>query len=101
MSKKRRRRRSPGNFRGMMMITIVVTMILVIVGVKSSELKEKRTTYEKREKYLLEQIEQQNKRSQGIEEYRKYMETKQYVEDIAKSKLGLVYPDEIILEADN
>lgn len=101
MSRKRRFKHSPGNFRGMVMITIVVAMILVVIGVKSSELIEKRTAYEKREKYLLEQIDEQNKRSLEIEEYRKYKETKQYVEDVAKSKLGLVYPDEIILEADN
>ena len=54
----------------------------------------------KREQYLLEKIEEQNARSEEIEEYRKYMQTKQYVEDMAKSKLGLVYPDEIIFEAD-
>ena len=49
----------------------------------------------------LEQIEEQNKRSEEIEEYRKYTKTKQYVEDMAKEKLGLVYKDEVIFEAEN
>jgi len=26
-----------------------------------------------------------------------YMQTKQYIEDVAKDKLGLVYPDEIVI----
>ena len=51
--------------------------------------------------YLVEQIEEQERRSEEIEEYRKYTQTKQYVEDLAKERLGLVYKDEIILEADN
>ncbi len=85
----------------MTMITFVVAMILVVVFIKNGELKEKKAGYEKREQYLLEQIEEQNKRSEEIEEYRKYTKTKQYVEDMAKEKLGLVYKDEVIFEAEN
>ena len=29
------------------------------------------------------------------------MQTKKYMEDVAKSKLGLVYPDEILIEPEN
>ncbi|MBP5598785.1 MAG: septum formation initiator family protein [Lachnospiraceae bacterium] len=97
----RRKKRKNQNFRNMTMITFVVAMILVVVFIKNGELKEKKAGYEKREQYLLEQIEEQNKRSEEIEEYRKYTKTKQYVEDMAKEKLGLVYKDEVIFEAEN
>ena len=76
-------------------------MIVLVVLFKSNELRDKKASYEKREKYLIEQIEEQERRSEEIEEYRKYTQTKQYVEDLAKERLGLVYKDEIILEADN
>ena len=76
-------------------------MIVLVVLFKSNELRDKKAAYEKREKYLVEQIEEQERRSEEIEEYRKYTQTKQYVEDLAKERLGLVYKDEIILEADN
>ena len=33
-----------------------------------------------------------------LEEYRVYVQTKQYIEEIAKQKLGLVNPDEILLK---
>lgn len=101
MAKRRRRRRKPQNLGSMILVSCVLTMIVAVVSIKSGELKEKKAAYEKREQYLLEQIDEQNVRTEEIEEYRKYMQTKQYVEDMAKQKLGLVYPDEIIFEADN
>lgn len=95
------RTRRPANLMSMAMITVIVVLVLVILFFESRDLVERKAAYEKREKYLLEQIEEQNKRSEEIEEYRKYMQTKQYIEDMAKAKLGLVYKDEIIFEADN
>ncbi len=36
-----------------------------------------------------------------LKDYRSYVKTKEYMEEIAREKLGLVYPDEIIFEPDN
>jgi len=96
--KPKARRRSQG-FGSMLLVALVAAMIIVIVQIKSVELKEKKTSYEKRQAYLVEQIEEQNERARTIEEYQKYITTKQYIEDMARSKLGLVYPDEIIFES--
>lgn len=95
------RAKRPKNLTSIAMVTFIVIMVLAILFYVSREMVEKRDSYEKRETYLLEQIEAQNKRSEEIEEYRKYMQTKQYIADMAKAKLGLVYKDEIIFEADN
>ena len=95
------RAQRPANLGSMMLVTVVVAMILCVVFFKNKELNEKKATYEKREQYLLEKIEEQNERSEEIEEYRKYMQTKQYIEDMAKSRLGLVYKDEIIFKAED
>lgn len=103
MSSKRMamRSRKPANLSSMALVTVIVALVLAILFFKSQDLREKKAAYEKREQYLLEQIEEENQRSERIEEYRKYMQTKQYIEDMAKAKLGLVYKDEIIFEADN
>ena len=93
------RAQRPANMGSMLLVTMVVAMILCVIFFKNRELMEKKTAYEKRDRYLIERIEEQNRRSEEIEEYRKYMQTKQYVEDMAKSRLGLVYKDEIIFEA--
>lgn len=86
-------------FGSMLLVAFVAAIIIGIVQYNSIELKEKKTSYEKREAYLLEQIDEQKERALDIEEYKKYITTKQYIEDMARSKLGLVYPDEIIFEA--
>jgi len=101
MARRMKMRRRSVNFGGMFLVTVVVAMIVLVVLFKSGELKDKLATYEKRDKYLTEQIEVQKRRSEEIEEYRKYTQTKQYVEDMAKSRLGLVYKDEIVFEADD
>lgn len=51
-----------------------------------------------REAALTAQIEAEQKRALEIEEYEKYTETRKYIEEIAKDKLGLVYPGEIIFK---
>ena len=45
-------------------------------------------------------MEAENQRALEIEEYGKYTQTKKYVEEVAKDKLGLVYEDEIIFKSE-
>ena len=35
-------------------------------------------------------------RQKELEEYKKYVKTKKFVEEVAKNKFGLLYPDEIL-----
>ena len=50
-------------------------------------------------KELLEQqIAGEEKRTEEIEEYRKYTTTKKYAEEVANDKLGLVHDGEIIFK---
>ena len=46
----------------------------------------------------LSQVENEQKRAAELEERRVYVQTKQYIEEVAKQKLGLVKPDEILLK---
>ena len=45
------------------------------------------------------QLEEEEQRTQEIEELKKYVQTKKYVEEVAKERLGLVYEDEILFKA--
>ena len=71
-------------------------MMLVVVTVKSVELRGKKEAYEQKEMALQEEIDAEKLRTEEIEEYGKYTQTKKYVEELAKDKLGLVYEGEII-----
>ena len=78
-------------------ITFVVFSLAVIVTVKGASLKDKELEYQIREENLTAQRAQELERSKELEEYRIYVQTKRYIEEVAKQKLGLVNPDEILL----
>ena len=82
----------------MLLVTTVVLMMLLVVTVRSVELRERRSTYMAREEALLQEIEAEKARTTEIEEYGKYTQTKKFVEEVAKEKLGLVYEGEIIFK---
>ena len=83
---------------GMLLVTTVVVMMLIVVMVEGIELTEKRETYMAREEVLMQAIEAEQARTEEIKEFEKYTQTKKYVEEIAKNKLGLVYEGEIIFK---
>ena len=89
-------RRKRQNRLGMFLVTIVVLMLLVVVSINSIGLRQKHASYQEREQALQQQIDAEEERSEQIEEYRKYTQTKKYVEEVAKEKLGLVNEGEII-----
>ena len=101
MAKKIVYRKKRQNRLAMILVTTVVLMMLVVVAVKSVELREKKEMYDLRVEQLQAEIEAEKSRTEDIEEYRKYTQTKKYVEEIAKDKLGLVYEGEIIFKDDN
>lgn len=93
------RKRHQNRF-SMFLVTLIVVMIMVIVMVKSIELQHKIDNYTAREELLYTQIAAEQLRAEEIEEYRKYTQTKGYVEEVAKDKLGLMYEGEILFKED-
>lgn len=82
----------------MLLVSMVVLILAGVVAVKSIELREKRELYAAREAALELQIEAEQARTEEIAEYKKYTQTKAFVEEVAKDKLGLVYQGEIIFK---
>ena len=101
MARKAAYRKKRQNKFGMFLVSVVVIMLMVVVAVKSVELREKKAFSAQKEQTLLEQIEAETKRSEEIDEYEKYTQTKKYIEDVAKDRLGLVYEGEIIFKDEN
>ena len=94
-------RRANQNWLSMFLITMVVTVILIVVGVKGSELQAKIESDESRIETLKQQIALQGLRAQEIEKFRKFTKTDKYFEEIAREKLGLVYPGEIMFKKED
>ncbi len=91
------RKRHQNRF-SMFLVSLVVVMIMITVAVKSYDLKQKIDTYTAKENQLSSQLDAEEKRTEEIEEYRTYTQTKRYVEEVAKDKLGLVYEGEILFK---
>lgn len=101
MARKAAYRKRRQNRTAMLLVILVVLLMLVVVTTKSIGLRQKRAVYMEREAALMQEIEAEQKRAEEILEYEKYTQTKKYVEELAKEKLGLVYEGEIIFKDEN
>ncbi len=95
---KKRRNDRLGNRMAIVGITLVVFSLGVVVNFKSTSMKKKDQEYQAREALLQQQYDREVSRSDELKEYQVYVQTKQYIEEVAKQKLGLVKPDEILLK---
>ena len=94
----RMRRQRKQNKAGMLGITLIVLMLVGVMSVQIISLYRKDQEYKKREADLTAQLESEQQRQEEIQEYKEYVTTKEYIEQIAKTKLGLVYSNEIIFK---
>jgi len=91
-----RRRYKKGT--GIGIIALVVLILFGIIAYKKIDL-EKRSVQAKQKIDLLNaQIQEEEERAEEIKNLEAYVQTKRYIEDVAREKLGLVYEDEIILQ---
>ncbi len=79
-------------------ITFVVMSLALAVNIRGSSLRQKDLEYQIREEKLLQEKAEEESRAAELEERRIFVQTKQYIEQVAKEKLGLVNPDEIVLK---
>lgn len=82
----------------------VVALMLVIcfvVGRSSGKLEDKNNLYDKQIAELDVQIADQNERRDELNTLSVYVTTKQFIEEFAREKLGLVYEDELIFRAND
>ena len=61
-------------------------------------LNRKYQSYKAREAQLTEELQAQKEKKQDLKDYEKYTKTKEYTESRARSKLGLLYDNEIIFK---
>lgn len=80
-------------------ISCVIVLLAIILSVASISLREKNQTYKAQEAELEAQLEEENVRAEEIDALEEYVGTDEYIEDVAKEKLGLVNPNEILFKA--
>lgn len=85
----------------MVLVALVVTLITVAVAMRSVELTQRRDELAQKEQELTQQKLAEQQRAEEIEEFRKYTQTKRYVEEVAKDKLGLMYEGEVLFKEED
>ncbi len=83
-----------------LLISSVVLILGATLSVASISSRAKNQNLKSQEAELEEQLEAERQRAEEIDELEDYVGTDEYVEDVAKDKLGLVYPNEILFEAE-
>lgn len=96
-SKKLKSTRKQSKFSSLL-IVVAVLIVSVVIFVKVSDLRNRSRELKETEKSLELQIEKANNEREELNAKEQYMKTNQYIEDVAKDKFGLVYPDEIVIK---
>lgn len=100
MSRGRRRGRQ-NNRTGKLCVSLIVFTLLVVMSVQILNLHAKNQEYITQEQNLQEQLEEETERQADLKEREAYTQTQDYIEDIAKSKLGLLYNNEIVFKEED
>ena len=79
-------------------ISGVLVVLAITLSVASISSHNKNRNYKTQEAELNKQLEEEKVRAEEIEELEDYVGTDKYIEDVAKEKLGLLYPNEILFE---
>lgn len=76
----------------------VILLLVAVVSVSSISLRAKNQSYLEQEAELKEQIQAEEERADEIKQMEDYVGTNEYMEQIARDKLGLAYEDETIFK---
>ena len=90
----RRKRQKRSAILGMVFAMLVVVGLGVLLWNGKKNIEAKNVEYEKQIKELQEQVDEEKQRTEELNEYKKYVQTKKFAEE----KFGLIYPDEIIFK---
>lgn len=96
----RARRRVLEHRLSILLIVCVIIVLGLTLSVASISLHKKNKAYKAQEAELERQLEEERLRAEEIEELEEYVGSDEYIEDVAKDKLGLVHPNEILFEAE-
>lgn len=94
MRKRRRRNRA-----GLFLVMTVVLLFCGTLAIHSISLKADCQTLEEQKRKLETKKDELEKEKKSIQEQEAYMQTNEYIEQVAREKFGLVYEDEIIFKA--
>ena len=86
------------NRTGMLWVSSIVVVLLLVVSVRIFGLYQKNQELKAKEAEVTAVLEEEKQRQGEIAQYEKDVTSPEYIEQLAKSKLGLLYPNEIVFK---
>lgn len=77
---------------------VIVGVLIIVIMVACAGLFRRLNRNNERIAELESEIVKEEQRAEDIEEYRLYTQTREYIEEVAREKLGLVYEGEVIFK---
>lgn len=79
-------------------VVMIVSALVFVLRSMGNEIRDRNAQDRAKIIQLQKELEYERERSEQLEAYAKYVNTKQFVEEIAREKLGLIYPDEKVFK---
>lgn len=93
-----RKSRKNNNRAGRLCIHMILIVFVFVMSIQIIKAYHKGQEYAVRQTELEQQLEQETVRKQELEAYEAYTQSQEYIEEVAKSKLGLTYDNEIVFK---
>ena len=85
--------------RSVVTISVIIILLGPVIMIHGITLQERNKAYMAQEAELQAQLDAEKERSEEIDELKDYVGTDEYIEEVAKEKLGLVHENEILFRA--
>ena len=86
---------------GIWLIRVAVAAIVLVLVISGIGVWQKIRIYQEEADTLQTQLENQEARTAQLDAYELYMETDEYVEEVAREQLGMAYPNEILFRPED
>lgn len=95
MGRRRRRKRRTGTG----LLLVLVLAIFGTVSFAKAKLDNQRASLLVRQAEVQQQLTEEKERASQIEDLSAYVQTKKFIEETAREKLGLVYEDDVLFQS--
>lgn len=96
MARKRRKRKYKTDKTAFLSVAIIVLVLVAVLSVRCFGLYQKNQEYIAKEQELNDELTDETERSEELDEYEKYVGSDEYVIEMAREKLGLVFRGETV-----
>ena len=94
--KKKRKKGRRASRTNRVFLALIAVFVLAVMSVQLINLYQTDAAYAKKEQKLQDDLSAQMDRQEELKNYEAYTQTQEYMEGVAKSKLGMVHKNEII-----